>query len=48
MHQRQPEHPWAFVAVDVVVLTIRERQLQVMAIRRGAELQQQRNMGGRI
>lgn len=37
MHQRQPEHPWAFVAVDVVVLTIRERQLQVMAIRRGAE-----------
>lgn len=32
--QGPPQHPWAYVAVDVVVLTIRDRQLQVMTIRR--------------
>lgn len=29
--------PFAFIAVDIVVLTIRDRQLQVMAVRRGEE-----------
>ncbi len=29
--------PFAFIAVDIVVLTIRDRQLKVMAVRRGEE-----------
>jgi 8-oxo-dGTP diphosphatase len=32
--QAPPEHTWAYVGVEIVVLTIRERRLQVMAIRR--------------
>lgn len=35
--QSTPERPWAYVAVDVVVLTIRDRRLKVMAIRRAGE-----------
>lgn len=33
--QQPPEYSWAYVAVDVVVLTIRDRRLQVMVIERG-------------
>lgn len=35
--QKPPEYPWAYVAVDVVVLTIRNDRLQVMSIRRAQE-----------
>ncbi|MBC7631605.1 NUDIX domain-containing protein [Aeromicrobium sp.] len=33
--QKPPKYSWAYVAVDIVVLTVRDRRLQVMAIRRG-------------
>lgn len=35
--QRVPQHHWAYVAVDVVVLTIRDDRLHVMTVRRGVE-----------
>lgn len=35
--QGAPRHHWAYVAVDVVVLTIRADRLHVMTVRRGVE-----------
>ena len=35
--QPAPEYNWAYVAVDVVVLTIRNRSLQVMTVTRGED-----------
>ena len=35
--QPQPEYNWSYVAVDIVVLTIRDRSLQVMTVTRGED-----------
>lgn len=35
--QGTPQYAWSYLAVDIVVLTIRDRQLQVMSILRGTE-----------